>query len=43
MASRRKIVLRGLKRLKREAARCQSVVGAGTTEEPQPLPNGVES
>ena len=43
IASRHKIVRRGPKRLEREATSWQSVAGAGTTEEPQPLPNGVES
>ena len=43
IASRRKIVRRGPKRLKGEAANRQSVARTGTAEEPQPLPNGVES
>ena len=43
IASRRKIVRRGPKGLKGEAANRQSVAGTGTAEESQPLPNGVES
>ena len=43
IASRRKIVRRRPKRLKREATNRQSVAGAGITEEPQSLPNGTES
>lgn len=43
IASRRKVVHGGPKRLHREVANRQSVAGTGTTEEFQPLPNGVES
>ena len=43
IASRYEVIRRGPKRLKREAANWQDVAGAGTTEDPRPLPNGVES
>ena len=43
IVSRRRVVRREPKRLKREATSQRGVAGTSTTEESQPLPKGVES